>query len=211
MNAADTTAPSPAPPHRHRGGRAEEQPEQEPPAEKVALAQGRAPVAAPAAAMVGILLLLGAGVVGVRDGAVGAGWLHGPYWTRWVAQHINGLTAQVWMIPVGVVLALMGVWWVLAALKPRRRTALALQARSAVWIRPRDLAHLLTATAEQLPGVTHTSTSAKRRRVSVTVDTTSTDTTTVRTEVTDALTDRVAALASAPRLKVTTRTRGGFA
>ncbi len=61
------------------------------------------------------------------------------------------------MIPVGVVLAPVGAWWVLAALKPRRRTALALQARSAVWIRPRDLAHLLAATAERVPGVTHTS------------------------------------------------------
>ncbi len=71
------------------------------------------------------------------------------------------------------VLALVGVWWVLAALKPRRRTALALQARRAVWIRPRDLAHLLA--------------------------------------VTDAVTDRLAALASAPRVKVTARTRGGSA
>ncbi len=77
------------------------------------------------------LLLLGAGVVGVRDGAVGAGWLHGAYWTRSAAQHIGGLTPQVWMILVGVVLALVGVWWVLAALKTRRRTALALQARKA--------------------------------------------------------------------------------
>jgi len=181
---------------------------------RVQLASGRAPVAAPAAATVGVLLallLLGAGVVGVRDGAVGAGWLHGAYWTRSAAQHIDGLTPQVWMIPVGVVLALVGVWWVLAALKPRRRTALALQARSAVWIRPRDLAHLLAATAERVPGVTHTSASAKRRRVSVTVDTTSTDTIAVRAEVTDAVTDRLAALASAPRVKVTARTRGGSA
>jgi len=69
------------------------------------------------------------------------------------------------------VLALVGVWWVLAALKPRRRTALALQARRAVWIRPRDLAHLLAATDERVPGVTHTSASANPRRVSVTVDT----------------------------------------
>ena len=90
------------------------------------------------------------------------------------------------MIPVGVVLALVGVWWVLAALKPRRRTALALQVRRAVWIRPRDLAHLLAATDGRVPGVTHTSASAKRRRVSVTVDTTSIDTTAVRAEVTDA-------------------------
>jgi len=126
-----------------------------------ALVRHPPPVAAPAAATVGVLLALllpGAGVVGVRDGAVGAGWLHGAYWTRSAAQHIDGLTPQVWMIPVGVVLAPVGAWWVLAALKPRRRTALALQARSAVWIRPRDLAHLLAATAERVPGVTHTST-----------------------------------------------------
>jgi hypothetical protein len=213
MNAPDTTTePSPVPPHRHRGGRADEQPEQATPGKEAALSRGRAPVAAPAAATVGVLLallLLGAGVVGVRDGAVGAGWLHGAYWTRSVAQHIDGLTAQVWMIPVGVVLALVGLWWVLAALKPRRRTALALQARSAVWIRHRDLAHLLAATAEQVPGVTHTSASANPRRVSVTVDTTSTDTTTVRTEVTDAVTTRTETLASTPRVKVTARTRGG--
>ena len=99
-----------------------------------ALVRHPPPVAAPAAATVGVLLALllpGAGVVGVRDGAVGAGWLHGAYWTRSAAQHIGGLTPQVWMILVGVVLALVGVWWVLAALKTRRRTALALQARKA--------------------------------------------------------------------------------
>ena len=107
------------------------------------------------------------------------------------------------------VLALVGVWWVLAALKPRRRTAVALQADSAVWIRPRDLAHLATATADGVPGVTHTSASAKRRKVSVTVDTTSSDTTATRSEVTEAVTDRLAALASAPRVKVTARSRGG--
>jgi len=55
------------------------------------------------------------------------------------------------MIPVGVVLALVGVWWVLAALKPRRR-ALALQARSAVWIRPRDLAHCSPPPPSGYPG-----------------------------------------------------------
>ncbi len=78
-----------------------------------------------------------------------------------------------------------------------------------MWIRPRDLAHLLAATDERVPGVTHTSASANPRRVSVTVDTTST--TAVRAEVTDAVTDRLAALASAPRVKVTARTRGGSA
>ena len=183
-----------------------------PTAKGVTLASGRAPVAAPAAATVGVLvalLVLGAGVVGVRDGAVGAGWLDGAYWTRTAAQHIDGLTPQVWMIPVGALLALVGLWWVLAALKPRRRTAVALVADSAVWVRPRDLAHLAAATADAVPGVTHTSTSAKRRRVSVTVDTTSSDTTAVRTEVTEAVTDRLAVLDSIPRVKVTARSRGG--
>lgn len=183
-----------------------------PDAKGVTLASGRAPVAAPAAATVGVLvalLLLGAGVVGVRDGAVGAGWLRGTYWTRTAAQHIDGLTPQIWMIPVGVVLALVGVWWVLAALKPRRRTAVALEAGSAVWVRPRDLAHLAAATADAVPGVIRTATSAKRRKVSVTVDTTSSDATAVRAEVTEAVTDRLAALASAPRVKVTARSRGG--
>jgi len=41
------------------------------------------------------------------------------------------------------------------------------------------------------------------------VDTTSNDTSAVRTEVTEAVTDRLAALASAPRVKVTARSRGG--
>ncbi|MDQ2722185.1 MAG: alkaline shock response membrane anchor protein AmaP [Actinomycetota bacterium] len=209
MSAPDTAAPSQEAPTRHRAGA---QPEAPTSAKGAELSSGRAPVAAPAAATVGVLLalgLLGAGVVGVRDGAVGAGWLHGAYWTRTAAQHVDGLSPQVWMIPVGVVLALVGVWWLLAALKPRRRTALAVQAGAAVWIRPRDLAHLAATTADQVPGVTHASTSAKRRKVSVTVDTTSNDTAAVRTEVTEAVTNRLAALASAPRVKVTARSRGG--
>ena len=96
-------------------------------------------MAAPAAGYVGTLiavLMLGLGVIALRDSAVSAGWLDGRPWITTVINWIDGLTFAWWMIPAGIAAILVGAWWVYAALRPRRRTALAVTAASSVWIAP---------------------------------------------------------------------------
>ena len=155
------------------------------------------------------LLLLGAGVVGVRDGAVGAGWLHGAYWTRSAAQHIDGLTPQVWMIPVGVGPRPGGC--VVGARRPEtpppHRSGPA-SPQCGVDTPPRPGPPARRHRRAGTRGHPHLRLGQPPARVGHRGHT---STTAVRAEVTDAVTDRLAALASAPRVKVTARTRGGSA
>ncbi len=171
---------------------------------------GRVPVAAPAAGYVGTLialLLLGLGVVGLRDGAVAAGWLDGREWTKNAVGWIDGLTFAVWMIPVGVLAIVVGLWWLYAAVRPRRRTALAVDARSSVWIAPADVARLATAAAESVAGVLDARSSATLHKITVTARTTADGgDAPVESAIADAVRTATAILASPVKIRVRTRT-----
>jgi len=173
---------------------------------------GRTPTAAPAAAPWAVLLalvVLALGVVGIRDALVAAGVFDGSSWTTNTANVIDGLTARTWMIPAGIGLAVLGLWWLLAAGKPRKRTEISLPGTPGAWMRPGDLARLVQPTVENVDGVVSASTSATRRRVTVKATTTARDSAQVRTAITDAVGDRLAALRRAPQVKVKARYIGG--
>jgi len=173
---------------------------------------GRTPSAAPAAAPWAVLLalvVLALGVVGIRDALVAAGAFGGSSWTKNTANAIDGLTARTWMIPAGIGLAVLGLWWLLAALKPRKRTEISLSGTPGAWMRPGDLARLVQPTVENVEGVVSASTSATRRTVTVKATTTARDSAQVRTALTDAVGDRLSALRRAPRVKVKARYIGG--
>jgi len=173
---------------------------------------GRTPTATPAAAPWAVLLalvVLALGVVGIRDALVAAGAFGGSSWTKNTANAIDGLTARTWMIPAGIGLAVLGLWWLLAALKPRKRTEISLSGTPGAWMRPGDLARLVQPTVENVEGVVSASTSATRRTVTVKATTTARDSTEVRTAVTEAVGDRLSALRRAPRVKVKARYIGG--
>jgi len=173
---------------------------------------GRTPTAAPAAAPWAVLLalvVLALGVVGIRDALIAAGAFGGSSWTKNTANAIDGLTARTWMIPAGIGLAVLGLWWLLAALKPRKRTEISLSGTPGAWMRPGDLARLVQPTVENVDGVVSASTSATRRTVTVKATTTARDSAQVRTAITDAVGDRLAALRRAPQVKVKARYIGG--
>jgi len=173
---------------------------------------GRTPTAAPAAAPWAVLLalvVLALGVVGIRDALIAAGAFGGSSWTKNTANAIDGLTARTWMIPAGIGLAVLGLWWLLAALKPRKRTEISLSGTPGAWMRPGDLARLVQPTVENVDGVVSASTSATRRTVTVKATTTARDSAQVRTAVIEAVGDRLSALRRAPRVKVKARYIGG--
>ena len=173
---------------------------------------GRTPTATPAAAPWAVLLalvVLALGVVGIRDALIAAGAFGGSSWTTNTANAIDGLTARTWMIPAGIGLAVLGLWWLLAALKPRKRTEISLTGTPGAWMRPADLARLVQPTVENVEGVVSASTSATRRTVTVKATTTARDSAQVRTALTDAVGDRLSALRRAPRVKVKARYTGG--
>jgi hypothetical protein len=168
------------------------------------------PVAAPAAGYVGTLiavLLLGLGVVALRDSAVSAGWLDGREWTKNAIGWLDGLTFAWWMIPAGVLAVVVGLWWVYAALRPRRRTAVAIDAHSSIWIAPADLARLASHAAESVPGVLDARSSATLNRITVTAHTTSDgDATAVESTITDAVRQATTLLGEPVKIRVRTRT-----
>ena len=178
-------------------------------------APGRGPVAAPAAGYVGALIalvVLGAGVVAVRDAAVFAGWLDGQPFTTTAIDGIDGLTVQWWTSPVGIIAIGVGLWWTYAALRPRRPTAVAVAADTSVWIAPADLARIATATANTVPGVLSARSKAGLRKITVTAQITadtSNDGQPLKSAIAAAITNALGpALASPPKIMVRTRTGG---
>ncbi|MCV7422744.1 hypothetical protein H7K45_19535 [Mycobacterium yunnanensis] len=172
-------------------------------------APGRPPVAAPAAGYVGALLaflILTAGAVALRDAAVHFGWLTGTAWIDTAVAGLDGLTPQGWMLPAGVVVAVVGLWWIVAALRPRRPTALEVPAQTSVWIAKADVARLARAAAESVPGVLSSRALASLRSVKVTADVTGDDAA-LQAAITTAVADAIGGFTTTtPRLKVRTRT-----
>ena len=173
----------------------------------------RGPVAPPAAGYVGsliALLLLALGVVALRDGAVAAGWLRGRPFLTTAIGWVDGLGFDWWMIPAGIAAIAIGAWWVYAALRPRRHTAVAVTARSSVWIGPADLARLASSAAETVPGVIDARSSATLRKIVVTATTTVGDAGSgFAAAVETAVRDATAVSSSPPTVRVRMRTGTG--
>ncbi|MBI3226057.1 MAG: hypothetical protein HYZ39_13480 [Mycolicibacterium cosmeticum] len=138
-------------------------------ADPVALpAPGRVPVATAPARYIGVALALTfliAGGLALREAGVVLGWVAGTSWIGTVVAAVDGLHSQWWMVPAGAVVLAAGAWMVFSALRPRRKTAVAVDAQGAVWMRPRDVARLASFAAAAVPGVEVLRSEATRRKV----------------------------------------------
>jgi len=140
-------------------------------ADNVALpAPGRSPVAAATARYVAValaLVVMGGGVVSLREAGVELGWIAGTPWIGAAITALNGLRSQWWMMPAGAIALLLGVWLVVVALRPRRKTVVAVDTAGSVWMRPRDVARLASHAASCVPGVEVLNSAATRRKVTM--------------------------------------------
>lgn len=169
-----------------------------------------APLAASAAsklAVVVALLLAAAGVVLVRDTVIALGWASGTALTPPVANALGRVTPQPWWLVAGAAAAVVGIALMIAAVAPRRRTAVPLAAGDGLYLHRADVATLADTSASAVPGVLNARVTVKRSRVLVDCRVTGDDHAVVRTAVTDAVTTALSALAEPPRVAV--RTRGG--
>jgi hypothetical protein len=115
---------------------------------------GRVPVAPATARRIAVvlaLILLIGGVVILREAGVVLG--------------LNGLHSQWWMVPMGAGALVIGAWLVFMALRPRRKTVVAVDAAGSVWMRPSDVARLASYAASTVPGVEVLQSRATRRKV----------------------------------------------
>ncbi|GAB3838853.1 DUF6286 domain-containing protein [Kribbella italica] len=160
------------------------------------------PTAAPAAATVGIVTALAVtaiGAVAVRDTLVSTGTINGAPWIEWLLGKAEVLKPVDWMIPAGIAALLIGVWVLIAAVKPRKATHLSV-GDAGVWIRSRDAARLATNTAAGVDSVTAAGTRAKGRRLRVTATATG-DVARVRDDLTTAIGQRLQTVTPNPRVR----------
>ncbi|MEV3976975.1 hypothetical protein AB0K68_54130, partial [Streptomyces sp. NPDC050698] len=126
------------------------------------------PLATPGSAVTGFLIaaaLLALGVVGVRDALVDTGVITGSQWIPRAATYVDGLTYQGWMLPAGIAAVVLGLWFVIVGLKPRRKTANALVGVTNTWIDPADVAAIASVRVESLAQVRSASSHATRRKL----------------------------------------------
>lgn len=131
-----------------------------------------APAASPAAAvadgLIGLVLLVAAGIL-VRDVLAGTGVIAGDTWTHLAADDLGTATWRDWMWVIPAVCGAAGLAALWLAVKPRRRTHVNLTDHPAVWTRRVDLARRCSSAVAELPGVADVTTVTGRRRIRVTV------------------------------------------
>ncbi len=135
------------------------------------------------------LVVVALGVVGIRDSLVPLGAVEGEPWIDSVAGTVDGWQPQLWLVPLGIASVLLGLWLLLAALRPRPRTGIAVRAETGVFLRTGDVERLAARAASDVDGVLSARSSASRRKVDVRVRVTGGSATgdRVRTAVQDAL------------------------
>lgn len=171
-------------------------------------AAARSPVAGPAAGAVGVVaavVLIVLGAVGVAEMLRSVGLLRGevirPDWFGWTAV----LEPTSWLRPAGVAAVVIGLVLLVIAVKPRRRTHLAVQGPDTiVWIGAADAARLAAESATGLDSVTAASVVARRRRLDATV-TTFGDPARVRDEVRTSIAERLRTVSPQPRVRIELR------
>lgn len=167
-----------------------------------------APVAAAAASRAAVLLALvvvTAGVVGIRDALVDLGWIGGTQWLRPTRDVLDGLTPSAWMAAAGAILGVLGMALMVAALAPRRRTAVPVADSTAVYLHRADVSKLVSSAAREVPGVLDARASVSRRRVVVRCRATG-HTRELRPTVADAVAKQLEVLRTPQRVIVRLRT-----
>lgn len=150
------------------------------------------------------LILIGIGVVGVRDALVSTGLRTGRSWIDSSVDSLHHSPPQWWMVPVGGLSLLIGLWLLITALRPRPRTAARLRSRTGVFVRPRDIGRLAAGAAEDVDGVARAGAKATRRSVKVSATVTGVDPA-IDAAVQQAVEDRLSGFEPPLRIRVTSR------
>jgi hypothetical protein len=177
-----------------------------PTADAQPMAAARQPVGTGRLGLVGVVLptlLILLGLVGIRDALVSAGVLAGDSWIEGGITALDGLEPQWWAVPAGVVAALLGLWLVAVALRPRPKSSVPVRARTGVYVRARDLGRLAARAAENVDGVLDADASATRKTVTVKAKVTADDGG-IADDVRRAVDEAFSALDPAPRVRVRT-------
>ncbi|MDO4927882.1 MAG: hypothetical protein Q3976_02260 [Corynebacterium sp.] len=173
----------------------------------------RARPAARAATMCIGLLILAIGVVAAREQwYVNRDDNDAQPWITPALDFIGDATYQDWMMPVGFVVAFIGLIFLIIAVRNRRVTHLALANKAnddLIWFaRPLDIARLCTASVQDVPGVEKAQTNVNKKAKKIVVHVTPTvdgQLSTVEEDVRQALLPIAQRLPEEPKIKIVAR------
>ncbi|MCC2314954.1 DUF6286 domain-containing protein [Cellulomonas xiejunii] len=149
------------------------------------------------------LIVLAVAVVLVHDGLVALGVLGGEPWVVTAAEAVGEIRPTWQVALVGLVLALAGLRLLVIALARRRRPGIPLAAGGGQYLLGVDVARLASGAAAQVDGVLDVRSTWGRRTVRVDATTDGDAATDERIQA--AVTERLGALADAPRVVVHSR------
>jgi hypothetical protein len=171
------------------------------------------PVAAGLLTVLGViwaLALIALAVICVRDALVAFGALGGEPWINSVTETLDGLSATRWMYLIGAVCVVLGLFLLVAAVKPRPRRGIHLEADTTVLVSTSAVRRLASSAAGEVDGVDKSSVTASRKRVTVDAAVLSTARAEeVEANISSAVSDRLSALRENPQVRVRTKSVGG--
>ncbi len=128
------------------------------------------PAAVPAAIIIAVTAL-GLALVSARELLIMRGTFANAPWIRNTVEWLGRLHWSEWIVPAAVSAIVLGVVFIVAAVKPRPRTHLPLRVGDTpiVWFRPTDLARHCSSHARTAPGVQSAHTTVDRKHVTVRV------------------------------------------
>jgi hypothetical protein len=175
------------------------------------LTASKAPVANGALPLLGVLwalTIIGLGGIAVRDVLVHIGLISGRRYVDETLTNLDNRTSADWMVVAGVVAALVGLWLVTVAVRPRRRKELSVKAQTGVFLTTASVRRIAQAASSDVDGVDTSSVAASRSKVKIEVTTLAADPAETRSRVEDAVQRALAALIKPPTVIVNARSTG---
>ena len=117
--------------------------------------------------LLGALLLAAFAVLAGQHAAAERGWISRESWLREALTALDDPKPSTWILVGGIAAALLGVWFLIAAFKPGRRSHLPVEGRCDLWVSPRAVEALAADAAERSPGVLHGRGDLRHRRLRV--------------------------------------------
>lgn len=130
----------------------------------------RDPRRGPAAAwpaVLGALLLLAFAALLAQHAAAARGWTANASWLGEALAALDDRRPSAWVLAGGAAAALLGLWFLIAAFLPARRSHLHADGPGDLWIAPAAIEAVAADAAERAPGVLHAAGEMRRRRLRV--------------------------------------------
>ncbi|WKK60842.1 hypothetical protein QYQ98_07320 [Corynebacterium sp. P3-F1] len=121
-------------------------------------------------------------------------------WVRPVLDWLGTATVNPVGVTVGVIVALIGLWLIITAFKPRPRRYVRIESASSIWTRPVDIARKATASARSELGRSNIASRATRKKLTIDVEDDGSQGLDQR--LTEVLSGEMQRLAQAPKVRV---------